>query len=78
MGIKGDSDLPEHLLPYDTNFGDGTPISYDEYCEVKSSYDQETIYFSWRKGDMLFLDNMLTFHGRNSFTGNRQIVVSML
>lgn len=78
MGIKGDSDLPEHLLPYDTNFGDGTPISYDEYCEVKSSYDQETIYFPWRKGDMLFLDNMLTSHGRNSFTGNRQIVVSML
>ena len=31
----------------------------------------------WRAGDVLLIDNMLTAHGRNPFSGKRSVVVGM-
>jgi alpha-ketoglutarate-dependent taurine dioxygenase len=31
----------------------------------------------WRQGDILLIDNMLTAHARNPFTGPRKVVVAM-
>lgn len=64
-------------LPNNTFFGDGTPISKAEIEEIKYAYEKATIMFPWEKGDVLFLDNMLASHGRNSYKGERKIIVSM-
>lgn len=78
MGVDHTDDLPEEYLAYNTYFGDGSDISHDEYLEIKNSYEKEKVEFKWQVGDVLFLDNMLTSHGRNPFKGERQIVVSMI
>jgi alpha-ketoglutarate-dependent taurine dioxygenase len=64
-------------LPFLTSFGDGSEISEDEYFELKSAYDKAKIEFSWEKGDLLLVDNYLISHSRNSYTGDREILVSI-
>ena len=70
--INSDDDLPNN-----TFFGDGTEITKQEIEEIKSAYEKSTIKFKWQKGDVLFLDNMLMSHGRNSYEGERKIIVSI-
>ncbi|MBE1556840.1 TauD/TfdA family dioxygenase [Sporosarcina limicola] len=64
-------------LPYNTYYGDGSPIEDSVIEAIRKAYDSETITFPWQKGDLLMLDNMLVAHGRNSYTGSREILVSM-
>jgi len=65
-------------LPFNTFFGDGTPISLSEIEDIRSAYHYSTVCFPWQKGDLLYMDNMLTAHGRSPYEGDRQILVSML
>ena len=64
-------------LPFLTFFGDGSEISEDEYLEMKNAYDKAKVEFSWEKGDLLLIDNYLVSHSRNSYTGDREILVSI-
>ncbi|WP_281425855.1 TauD/TfdA family dioxygenase [Polymorphospora rubra] len=32
---------------------------------------------TWRAGDLLLIDNVLTAHGRRSFEGTRRVLVAM-
>lgn len=64
-------------LPNNTFFGDGARITQEEIGEILHAYQKATIEFTWQKGDVLLLDNMLISHGRNPFKGNRNIIVSM-
>ncbi|MFA0963357.1 TauD/TfdA family dioxygenase [Roseivirga sp. BDSF3-8] len=68
----------EDALPFNTYFGDGSPISKEEFKELKAAWDESMIVFPWEKGDLLYLDNMLMAHGRMPFKGDRQILVSLL
>jgi hypothetical protein len=69
--------LPEEDLPYNTYYGDGSPIEASVMDELRSAYLQETISFPWRRGDVLFLDHMLMAHGRAPYTGPRKVLVGM-
>lgn len=64
-------------LPYDTCFGDGTPIPFEAVETIRSAIDAETDLFQWREGDMLIVDNMAVGHGRMPFAGDRRILVAM-
>jgi alpha-ketoglutarate-dependent taurine dioxygenase len=64
-------------LPYNTYYGDGTPIEDSVVEELCEAYRKETITFPWQKGDLLMLDNMLVAHGRSSYSGARKILVAM-
>ncbi|BAY34378.1 taurine catabolism dioxygenase TauD/TfdA [Nostoc carneum NIES-2107] len=64
-------------LPHNTYYGDGSPIEPEVLEEIRSAYEQETVIFPWLTGDILMLDNMLTAHGRQPFSGNRKVVVGM-
>ncbi|WP_343658996.1 TauD/TfdA family dioxygenase [Chryseobacterium sp.] len=64
-------------LPNNTYFGDGQEFTKEEYAELYEAYKKATVYFPWEKGDVLFLDNYLSSHGRNSYEGERKIIVSM-
>jgi len=65
-------------LPFNTSFGDGTPINASQFAELKGAYDAAIRVFPWEKGDVLYLDNMLMSHGRRPYKGERQILVSLL
>ena len=36
------------------------------------------VAFPWRQGDLMILDNFYTFHGRNPYTGHRDVQVALL
>lgn len=67
----------EEELPNNTYYGDGSPIEPATLGELREAYRQETVRFTWQRGDILMLDNMLVAHGREPFTGPRKIVVGM-
>ncbi len=64
-------------LPRNVYYGDGSPIEDEVIAEINEVYQQSKMSFPWQQKDILMLDNMLTAHGRNSYSGSRKIVVAM-
>ncbi|MCK9877834.1 TauD/TfdA family dioxygenase [Frankia sp. Ag45/Mut15] len=64
-------------LPTQTYFGDGGAIPLEVMDHLRECYRAETYSFDWRRGDVLLIDNMLTAHAREPFTGPRTIAVAM-
>src|ERR1043165_6947547 len=67
----------EEQLPRNAFYGDGSRIDDAVLEEIRACYRRETIEFDWQNGDVLIVDNMLTAHGRNPYSGFRKIVVAM-
>jgi alpha-ketoglutarate-dependent taurine dioxygenase len=70
-------EFDERELPYNTFYGDGSPIEDTVVDELRQAYRQETVSFPWQTGDVLMLDNMLVAHGRESYSGERKILAAM-
>ncbi len=58
-------------------FGDGTSIPRQDLYHIMDVLDSNTIAFPWQRGDVMVLDNILTMHGRATFTGKRKILTAM-
>jgi alpha-ketoglutarate-dependent taurine dioxygenase len=71
-GFEDEADLPTN-----TYYGDGSPIEPETLAELREAYRQETVSFSWRRGDILMLDNIFAAHGRAPYEGPRKILVGM-
>lgn len=71
------SEFTQEDLPYNTFYGDGSPIEDSVIAEIREAYQQEMIAYPWQKGDILMLDNMLTAHARNPYSGSRKILTAM-
>lgn len=71
------AELGEDRVPKTSIYGDGTPIPDEDLAAVRRAYAAATVAFPWQRGDVLMLDNMLTAHGRNPYSGERKIVVAM-
>ncbi|ERN42086.1 non-ribosomal peptide synthetase module [Rubidibacter lacunae KORDI 51-2] len=69
--------LGEDCLPRQVYYGDGSEIEPEVLEEVDAAYQTCARQFTWQKGDLLMLDNMLMAHGRNPFQGPRKIVVAL-
>ena len=67
----------ESRLPRDCTYGDGTPIDESAMAEILAAYDELEVSFRWQAGDVMLLDNLLTAHARNPFSGRRKLLVSM-
>ncbi|MFJ9691421.1 TauD/TfdA family dioxygenase [Kitasatospora sp. NPDC101183] len=80
-----DEDLREALvdefgsdgLPFNTGFGDGSPLTNEDLQAIQAAYDAATVRETWQPGDVMLVDNILTSHGRDPFRGDRKIVVAM-
>lgn len=64
-------------LPRNVYYGDGSVIEDAVVDEMREVYRKLAVSFSWQEGDILMLDNMLSAHGRNPYTGPRKILVTM-
>lgn len=69
--------VDEADVPFNTFYGDGSPIELPVLDELRQAYRQEYVSLPWQQQDMLILDNMLVAHGREPFAGARKIVVAM-
>lgn len=69
--------VEEDEVPFNTFYGDGSPIEPSVLAELREAYRQETVAFDWQEQDVLLLDNMLMAHGREPFAGPRKVLVSM-
>ena len=70
-------EVAEDDLPANSYYGDGSPIEPEVLAELRRRYHEETVMFSWQRGDTLLRDNMLVAHGRAPFSGPRKIMVGM-
>ena len=67
----------EEDLPYNTYYGDGSPIEAAVVEHIMEAYEREKIKFQWKEGDILMLDNMSVAHAREPYAGERRIIVAM-
>jgi hypothetical protein len=69
--------MTQEQLPFGTCYGDGSEITVAEFYAIKQVYDDLMFDVVWQTGDILLVDNLLMAHGRRSFSGEREIRVSM-
>jgi len=80
-----DPELREYLvdiygedgLPFNTRFGNGDPIGADVIEVIDKVYEENTARERWQAGDLMLVDNVRTAHGRESFEGQREVLVAM-
>lgn len=64
--------------PYAACYGGGDEVDATDIDALFPIYDALTIAFPWQDGDVMILDNLFTAHGRNPFTGSRNVQVVLL
>ncbi len=67
----------EDDLPRTVWYGDGSPIPDDVIAHILEVYHRTCVRFTWQRGDMITIDNMLAAHARDTYEGSRQIAVAM-
>ena len=67
----------ETELPYNTFYGNGARIEPEIIEQLHAIYMRNLTRFDYRQGDVLIVDNMLVAHGRETYSGDRKICVSM-
>ncbi len=72
LSIAGEENLPRNVI-----HADGSPLNEDHLNHIRAVYAQVADAFPWQNGDLLLLDNMLYAHGRQSFSGDRRVLVAM-
>ena len=64
-------------LPRNCYYGDGSLIEDSAMEEILGVYQELEVSFPWEKGSVLVLDNLLTAHARNPFSGERKLLVAL-
>jgi alpha-ketoglutarate-dependent taurine dioxygenase len=64
-------------LPQFVSFADGGPIPLEDVMQIRDRGLAAAVDVTWRKGDILLIDNVLVGHGRRPFTGSRRVLVAM-
>lgn len=64
-------------FPMYVSFADGKEITKDFVEAILKTIETCTIAPAWNTNELLIVDNELMSHGRNSFTGNRRVLVAM-
>lgn len=72
LSIYAEEDLPRNCY-----YGDHESLEEDVLNEIRGIYNEVTFSFSWEKGDLLLIDNMLYSHGRQTYSGDRKVLVGM-
>ena len=57
--------------------GAGEKLTSSDISSIVDAYEKNKVSLPWVEGDVLFLDNTITAHGRNSYLGKRKILVAL-
>lgn len=60
------------------SLGNGERLSEDEVAQMEALCDRFTHQWPWRDGDVMILDNLQVWHGRNPYRGPREVQVALL
>lgn len=71
------AEFKEADLPFNTYYGDGSPIEPEALESIRQAYRQAGVSFPWQERDVLLIDNMLTAHSREPYGGPRKVLVAM-
>jgi alpha-ketoglutarate-dependent taurine dioxygenase len=71
------SELGPDGLPFNTCYGDGTPIEAETVDTIHRVYESHSRSVRWRAGDVMLVDNLAMAHARAPYTGDRRMVVAM-
>lgn len=69
--------MRKHMRLHEVSFANGNDIPRADLYHILDTLEANTVYFPWKKGDLLMLDNVLAMHGRATFTGKRRILAAM-
>ncbi len=72
----GDAD-DLNLWPNNAFYGDGSPIPDDVVAWINATVEAHAVDWSWERGDLVMVDNMLVAHGRRPYTGPRRVLLQM-
>lgn len=64
-------------MPFNTGYGDGDPLTEDEFRAILLAYDRVAVRVDLRPGEVLLVDNLAMAHGRDPYTGVRDHVVAL-
>ncbi|MFF8725864.1 TauD/TfdA family dioxygenase [Streptomyces sp. NPDC015171] len=64
-------------LPFNTRYGDGSPIGEDVVQLLNSTYEKHTRREPWQAGDLMLVDNIRSAHSRETYAGEREVLVGM-
>jgi alpha-ketoglutarate-dependent taurine dioxygenase len=66
-----------HRMALDIRFGDGSPISVSEMNQVRKVVHKNMVFSTWKKGDIMCIDNFSTSHGRQpTYDFGRKVLVA--
>ena len=64
-------------LPMNTYFGDESPLSGEELTAIDEAFESVKIGVSWRRGDLLIADNVMTAQGRSAYEGSPGFLIAL-
>ena len=59
-------------------YGDGTPLDHVAVTAACEIAEELTFNVPWQQGDVVLVDNYVTMHARQTFTGTRKILASLV
>lgn len=62
-------------LPFDTAYGDGSPLDLATVDAINDVYDAHTVGEPWHAGDVLVVDNLRMAHNKEIHEGDREVAV---
>lgn len=67
----------KNTLVHEAQFVNGAQIPRQDLYHVMDALDKNSVYFPWKRGDLMVCDNILAMHGRSPFKGSRRILTAM-
>jgi alpha-ketoglutarate-dependent taurine dioxygenase len=75
VSVKGRLVRPEDQAMHCT-YGGGEPIPDSDMEAVRDAIWRNMVFFPWREGDIVMIDNAAVAHGRMPYRGPRKVVVA--
>ena len=63
--------------PFHTQWGNGDEFTQNEYDTISQIWEENSIKFEWKPGDIFIGDNIAWAHGRTPYKGSRNILALM-
>jgi len=70
--IRGGQKYPSGIF-----LEDGSTLTPEEVSKIKQIWARIELAWRWRNGDIMILDNLQVAHGRNPFSGPREVLVAL-